>query len=329
MHEENSIGNDISVIIPTLNGGMFLKEAVVSCLDEGIFPEKIIVIDNSSFDGSIDVIEKDFKGIIVIRNSCNRGFSSAVNQGLKLCDGELIIILNNDAKLCSGYLNALRQCVESYPDAVIFGARLLSTSGAYQNSVAAFPSVWRELAPGIGKVFGLMHLQEGKMLAADKPVRVPTVIGAAMAVRQGYLGKLGFLDEDFFFYLEETEWCYRAWKNGFSVVFCPNMRVLHALGKTANKYRSESRIEYHRSRLIYAKKVEGFGVYLILLVWLPARTLVNLLFNLFMYLLSFGLSERRGGRVIMYGLVFVWHITGRPTSWGIPNKCIRNKKDKN
>ena len=312
---------EFCVIIINYNGASKTLDAISSCFAEGVLAQHCIVIDNGSDDGSVEMISQRFPDVKIVANNCNAGFARAVNQGLAVADRDFIMVLNNDAQLLSGTLEAVARCFRAWPQAALVGARLIDPVGRTQNVVAALPRFWHEIFPrallkGMApKYFG------GRLSGERQSVNVPSLIGAAMTVRRSFLPRLGLLDEDFFFYLEETEWCARAHRLGFDVVFCPDARVEHALGGTAKKFQVGSRIEFQRSRLLYARKVEGCIPWMVLSLWMPVKAAIDFLANGTAMVLTLGLLPRQRKRCLTYGGILMWHLLFRPRHWGLPGKC--------
>ena len=313
---------NVGVIILNFNGREVLRDCLQSCLDAGVPEEMVTIVDNGSTDDSLALVE-EFSGVQKILIGCNAGFARAVNKGICVTNGDLILILNNDARLLPESLCALLDCADKNPNGAFIGARLLSPSGNPQNVVADFPHWWSEMIPNF---VGKLRRKNPKMLGVEKSVDVPSLIGAAFLVRKQVLERLGLLDEDFFFYLEETEWCHRAHQKGFQVIFCPEARVEHSLGGTANRYKAEARIEFHRSRLIYARKVEGTTARNLLLGVLFASSFINFLSNAVLLVLTLFAFSKLRRKTAMYGRLWLWHLLGRPVDWGLPNKCPELRK---
>ncbi|XTI72136.1 glycosyltransferase family 2 protein [Acidithiobacillus sp. AC3] len=313
---------NISVVIVNFNGGPMLRKCVRSCVDEGVLPGEIIVVDNGSMDESCD-LPPEFGAVQILRIGCNVGFARAVNKGIRQATQNFILIHNNDARLLPGAITSLLQCVARFPQAAFVGARLVNPEGRPQNVVAEFPHWWSDLIPNFVRK---VRRKNPKMLGVEQAVDVPSLIGAAFLVRRQALERLGLLDEDFFFYLEETEWCHRAHQKGFQVIFCPEARVEHGLGGTANRYKAEARIEFHRSRLIYARKVEGTTARNLLLGVLFASSFINFLSNAVLLVLTLFAFSKLRRKTAMYGRLWLWHLLGRPVDWGLPNKCPELRK---
>jgi len=157
----------------------------------------------------------------------------------------------------------------------------------------------------------------------DRPVPVETVIGACLAIRRACLPRLGTLDEDYFFFLEETEWCHRARALGYQVYYVPAARALHAQGQTAKRFRGAARIEFQRSKLIFFRKTQSWPSYAVVSVLLPLRALINAVFNTVACISTLCLLPRQRARAMGYWHIMLWHALGRPRHWGLPDKCPR------
>ena len=201
------------------------------------------------------------------------------------------------------------KCAE--PKAAILGAKLLNSDGTLQNSIAEFPHIFQEI----------IKLNKYRKVEFNQTTKVETVIGACLAVRMDTLKIVGKLDEDFFFFLEETDFCLRVTNIGHGVYYVPTAIATHAQGGTANKFKSLARIEFQRSKLIYYKKTKGIIIWQLMSLILTAKSLINFTSNLIIFLLSVGLSKEFKIKTVVYFKIFLWHILFRPNSWGLPGKC--------
>lgn len=313
-----------AAVVVNYNGMEVLPECLESLRAAGIPDDKLVVVDNGSRDGSVEWLRSTFPAVRLIENGCNAGFARAVNAGLKEVDAEFVLIFNNDAQLDGRALNEFARVFDQHPRAVILGGRLLHTDGRMQNSVAPFPRLGFELLPpavwehlsGSGK---------RRKIEGEQPVLVESVVGASMAVRGSALPRLGPLDEDFFFFMEETEWCWRARQLGFEVWHVPAAVAVHGQGRTAKRYRSAPRIEFQRSKLIYYRKTGGFLAWLTVSMILVVRALANATSSLLLCLLSLCLNKGKRQKAVVYGGVLAWHLLGRPEGWGLPDKCPQNR----
>jgi hypothetical protein len=150
---------------------------------------------------------------------------------------------------------------------------------------------------------------------------VECVLGACLAVRAAVLPRLGLLDEDFFFYFEEIEWCQRTHRMGAEVYHLPGARAIHTQGQTADRFRGPARVEYQRSKLTFFRKTRGPAAYLAASAILVARTLVNALCGAVAVAATLGLNAHLRMKARTYLYLLCWHALLRPVNWGLPGKC--------
>lgn len=321
----NNIGARFAVVIVNYNGGSMLPLCVASAASEGVPQAQIIAVDNGSSDGSID----NFNAATVIRNDCNAGFAKAVNQGIRKALAEpvrpeFILLLNNDAQLETGALAAFANAFDALPMLAIAGGQLRYPDGRLQSAFAPLPSVAEEILP---RSFLQLFFSDRfrRKTIGDNPFAVECVLGACLCVRAAFLEHLGLLDENYFFFFEEIEWCQRAGHIGLDVYFLPQARALHRQGATADRFRGPSRVEYQRSKLIYFKKTQSITDYRIVSTVLVIRTLVNALAGALMCAATLFLNRRVRTRTFTYWYVLCWLLLLRPASWGLPGKCGRTR----
>lgn len=308
-----------SVVIVNYNGGDMLLDCVRSVLESGLPMRQVVVVDNGSRDGSMARLEAMWPAGVSVRMGCNAGFARAVNRGLAEVTTEFALLLNNDARLEPGAWNALSEVFDQKARAAFLGGRLLHEDGRLQNAVAPFPRLYADFLPRalLRAVWPARYRGRPK---GDAPLRVESLIGAMFAVRMAAVREFGALDEDFFFFLEETEWCHRAARRGWEVWHVPAARAVHAQGATAKKHNALARIEYHRSRLIYFRKTLPAWYPLSLsLAWLKAG--LNAVGNLVLAVLTLGLAPRVRAKAAVSARVFGWYVQGRPAGVGLPDKC--------
>jgi hypothetical protein len=321
----NSGGARFAVIIVNYNGGAMLLDCVHSAMRECVPASQIIVVDNGSRDNSIENLERSFNGLTVIRNNCNAGFARAVNQGIEQASAEFILLLNNDAQLEPSALQAFANGFDSLPNLAIAGGQLHYPDGRLQSAFAPLPSVLEELLPLFLLKLISPHRFRRKTLP-DKPIQdtqmtVECVLGACLCVRSSVLPRLGLLDEDYFFFFEEIEWCQRARRMGAEVYYLPAARAVHGGGQTANRSRGPSRVEYQRSKLTFFSKTRSSAAHLAVSVFLVLRTLINALFGAVMCVATLFLNKRLRLKAGTYWYLLCWNFLLRPATWGLPGKC--------
>jgi GT2 family glycosyltransferase len=220
---------DASVIVVTHNALPWIEQSIESVRDE-----EVVVVDNGSTDGTVDVVRELFPQAQLIERE-NLGLASGWNVGVSSATGRYFLLLNADAWLTDGSLARLVEFADAHPEAAVVGPRLLNTDGTLQRSVRGFPTLWRlateylflrKLAPGSR----LLNAFYGGGFEHDEDRAVEVVMGACMLVRREAVEQVGLLDESFFLFSEETDWCYRFGQAGWKVVFFPGAECVHVGG---------------------------------------------------------------------------------------------------
>jgi N-acetylglucosaminyl-diphospho-decaprenol L-rhamnosyltransferase len=156
---------------------------------------------------------------------------------------------------------------------------------------------------------------------AKTPMPVECVLGACLAVRSSVLPRLGLLDEDFFFFFEEIDWCQRAGRMGAEVYYLPEARAIHGQGQTADRFRGPARVEYQRSKLTFFRKTRGPAAYYGASAVLLGSTLINAVSGAIAVAATLGLNARLRLKARTYWYLLCWHALLRPRDWGLPDKC--------
>jgi GT2 family glycosyltransferase len=243
------MGANLSFILVNWNTKDLILEALRSIVEtvHG-YTYEIFVVDNGSREGGPEAIAEAFPQIHLIRNATNVGFARAVNQALVKARGDYIMLVNSDARLMDEAAQVLVTFMEENPDVGIAGGQLINEDGSRQNSVAPFPSLATELLnKRLLRVF-FPHRYPGKERYYPRPIDVDSIVGACLIVRRQAIEEVGYLDEGYFFFMEETDWCLRMKEKGWRVSFVPDARILHLQGFSVARAKTEARIEYYRSR---------------------------------------------------------------------------------
>ncbi len=311
---------DLSIIIVNWN----TREHLLRCLksvfqsEEGR-PWEVIVIDNGSQDGSAEEARRLFPGIRLIANERNLGFARATNQGINIASGKYLLLLNPDTEVKGRAIEELVAFMEGHPDAGIAGGQLLNGDGSRQNSIANFPSLATEL---LNKSL-LRRLFPGKFPGKEKnypsPIEVDSVIGACMIAKREALEQVGVLDEDYFLFLEETDWCYRMRKAGWKVYHVPQAEIVHFQGRSAETKKREAKVEYYQSRYRFFRKNRGDLQWFLLLVGLMARLAIELFTMAVGCLMALFFVRRWRKRLSIYLYLMAWHLRFCPKEWGLNN----------
>ncbi len=315
-------GERFTAIVVNYNGGALLSACAQSLLAAGLPPERLLVIDNGSKDDSIERLMASVPCCQVERMGCNAGFARAVNRGLARVKSEFALLFNNDARLAPDALEALAAAFDNLPRAAFLGGRLLHQDGRLQNAFAPFPTLLAEIIPK-GLLRQLAPSRYAGRTQGEEPLRVESLIGALFAVRMAAVEDFGPLDEDFFFFLEETEWCHRAHRHGWHIWHIPQARAVHLQGATAKRYPAPARIEFQRSKLLYFAKTQP-RAYPLALSLLFLKAMSNALAHLMLLAMGGILHPSWRARAIVYAHILAWYLAGRPKDVGLPDKCPQN-----
>jgi GT2 family glycosyltransferase len=274
---------DVSVIIVNWNTKKVLRDCLSSvCEQTKDLDYEIIVIDNASIDGSTEMVRDEFQQVILVENVENRGFAAANNQGIALAKGRYILLLNSDTIVCDNAIEKTVRYADSLPNAAVVGCQVLENSDTIQMTCFRFPSVAHIFlsASGLSKLFKRNKiLGRERMLWWDRKSEreVDVVSGMFMLVRRDAIDEVGFMDEDYFLYFEETDWCYRFAKAGWKRMFWPGARIVHCNGggKSSDQASVRMFVQFQKSRCIFFKKHHGtlscISVRLLLVVLLGSR----------------------------------------------------------
>lgn len=308
----------LSIIIVNWNTREYLIACLKSILesDEGISQE-IIVIDNGSSDGSGVEVIKEFPFIHLVENKINLGFAKAANQGLRKASGRYLLLLNPDTEIKNGAIGRLVAFLDSHPEVGVAGGQLLHYDGSRQNSIANFPSLATELLNKNLLRWLSPERFPGKERIYDEPIEVDSVIGACMMVRRDVMDQVGLLDEDYFLFLEETDWCYRIRKRGWKVFHVPQAEVLHFQGKSAEKEMAMAKVEYYRSRYLFFRKHRGFFQWVLLSIGLNIKLWVESISMMGACLLTFFTIEKWRKKLSIYVTLLKWHLKFCPAEMGL------------
>ena len=305
---------DLSIIIVNRNTKKLLLDCVGSIF-KTVPPLsfEVFVVDNASSDDSVGALKSAFPSVVCIENKKNLGFARANNQAIVLSKGRYAALLNTDTVLTEGALDAIVKFMDSNNEAAICGGQLLNADGSLQNSIASIPTLATELLNKSLLKLLFPKRYPGKRSRFEKPTEVESIIGACMVVSRKAIEKAGMLDEAYFFFLEETDWCLAMKKAGFSVFFLPHSRIYHLQGQTAKKNLKAARVEYWRSRYIFFRKHYSAAANMVLYAGLLIRLCVSITAP--GACLSYK-REDKGEALNNFNLL-VWHIMGRPVGWGI------------
>jgi GT2 family glycosyltransferase len=308
----------LSVIIVSWNTKALLLQCLESlCTALGTLEAEVFVVDNGSADGSPEAVKRAFPAVRVIENRTNLGFAKASNQALRQSQGTYLLLLNPDTHVNGGAIQNLLSFLAGHPEAGMAGAQLLNPDGSKQNSIANFPSLATELLNKSLLRWFFPETFPGKERTYEGPLEVDSVIGACMMVRREAAERVGWFDEDYFLFLEETDWCFRMKRAGWKIFYCPEARIYHFQGKSAELEKGRAKVEYHRSRYLFFRKNRGKGPWMVLHVGVFLKLVAEVL-SLGLFVLLTFFSRRRWRRKFLIAFyLLTWHLRLCPQTMGL------------
>lgn len=238
----NTARADISVIIVNYNVREFLRQCLLS-LRPALEPlaAEIFVVDNASNDGSVEMVQREFPEVQLVANRENAGFARANNQALQQATGRFVVLLNPDTVVQEDTFTAIATFFDKHPETGMVGCKVLNPDGTLQLACRrSFPTPWVAFTrlSGLSQLFpksrwfgryNLTYLPEGEI------AEVEAISGSFMAVRREALAQVGWLDEDFFLYGEDLDWCFRLRQAGWKIHYFPGTQIVHFKGESAKQ----------------------------------------------------------------------------------------------
>lgn len=250
----------LSIIVVTWNG----KKYAIECLEslETELPVEIIVVDNCSTDGTPELIRQQYPDVTLIENEANLGFAKANNIGMAKSRGKYVCLINSDVVVPVGCLERMVDLMEAHPEIGVLGPKMLSPNGRTGESVMLLPTVWNTLCCSLGlnriapgsAFFGGFSMDSYPYDATDS---VEMLTGWFWMVSRTSLEMVGGLDEQFFMYGEDIDWCHRFRAAGWQVVFYPGASALHYGAASSEPASVRFYVEMRRANLQYFRKYYG------------------------------------------------------------------------
>jgi GT2 family glycosyltransferase len=245
---------DLSAVVVNFNSGAFLERCLASLRSSpGGDGLDIVVVDNASTDGSADAATRAHPAARLLANPANRGFAAAANQGIVVTATPYVLLLNPDAEIVSGSLDAAVKVAEEHPQAGVIGLLVRNPDGTLQPSARKVPTLGEALGHAFVGPFAPDNRWSRAYTMADwdraSEREVEWVSGSAMLVRRAAFDEVGGFDESYFMYVEDVDLCTRLRAAGWSVLFSPEVEVVHETGVSSRaRFRS---LAFEHSRSIY------------------------------------------------------------------------------
>jgi GT2 family glycosyltransferase len=271
---------DVSIIIINWNTKDLLRDCLDSVIEQTSKVDyEIIVVDNNSTDDSVQMVKNDFKQVILIENPDNRGFAAANNQAMKIAKGRYVLLLNSDTVVLDKAIEKTIEFSAKNPKVAATGCKVLNPDGSLQRTCFMFPSVLNMFLSStyLYKLFPKSRFFGREQMTwwdRDDAREVDVVTGCFMLVRKDAIENVGLMDEDYFMYGEETDWCFRFKKNGWKNMFTPVGQIIHYGGQSTSQVKAEMILQLRGSILLFIKKNKG------ILSHIFARVFVALFFFL-------------------------------------------------
>jgi len=250
----------VSIIIVSWNTRDILRNCIKSIYEQSSDSSlEVIVIDNASTDGSAEMVKKDFPQVTLIENSENRGFATANNQGIAIAKGRYVLLLNPDTIVLDNAINNTLYFADAHPESAVVGCRVLNPDRTLQATCFMFPSISNML---LSTTYLYKLFPKSRFFGRERMTwwdrndirEVDVVTGCFMLVRREAIEQVGLLDEQFFVYGEETDWCYRFNQAGWKVMFTPCAEIIHLGGQSTRKKATAMVVQLRKSILQFMKK---------------------------------------------------------------------------
>jgi len=288
---------DVSIIIVAWN----VKKLVADCLNS-VYDEtkgidfEVIYVDNASEDGSVEMVKEQFPNVRIIENDENKGFIKANNQGIEIAEGRYVLLLNSDTIVLDNAIAKMVKFADAHQEAAVVGCKIVNLDRTLRKTCFMYPSLLNMFlaATYLYKVF-----PKSKFFGRERMTwwdfndvrEVGAVSGCCSLVRKHAMEQVGLMDEAYFVYGDDSDWCYRFNKNGWKIMFTPEAQIIHYGGQTTSQKARAFRLQMEGSRLIFMKLHRSKAAFPF------ACVLVGLFFFLRIpYWLTFGLVRRKEGR---------------------------------
>jgi len=290
------MATDISIVVVSFNVREYLRNCLESIIRHSSpLTVEIIVVDNHSEDGSVEMVRREFPSVKLIANTENHGFAKANNKGIRESTGRYVLLLNPDTLLWKDTLLVTRDYMEKHPEVGCVGIKTHTASGSTFPNWSSFPASWKVMAKflmikqvlpnrwirrhfsgSVGRLFNYY---------ADREVEreVDMVGGFFMFIRREVIDTVGLMDENYFLEIEDSDWCMRMKREGWKVKYIPYASFTHLIGKSIDRFRfSESSFlnEFTNTMRFYRKfytSVDLMGLKITILAGILFQVLFTLI----------------------------------------------------
>ena len=282
----------VSICILTYQARDYLRQCLQSLAENTALEYEVIVLDNGSQDQVAEMVEQEFPGVRLIQNQSNEGYTKPMNQAMRVGTGRYLCQLNPDTIILPGAIDRLVDFMDNHPEVGICGPKVLNRDLTLQKPCRRGESrPWAVITyiTGLARLFPKSPLFGQYLMSymdEDQTHPVAGVAGSCMLIRKEVVEQIGYMDEQFFAYQEDADYCLRAHQAGWEVYYMPEAQIIHYGGMGGSRvepYRSI--FEWHRSYYLFFKKhyareyffLFNFVYYVLMFIKLSLALLVNFL----------------------------------------------------
>lgn len=283
---------DLSYIIVNWNTKEFLSKCLQSLASQAAgHDSEIIVVDNASSDGSQVFVQNQFPQVKLIQNKENLGFAKANNIGIKNSSGKFLVFINSDIKVLNGCVDSMLAYMNEYLEIGMLGPQILDSHGNIQRSCMGFPTLWNTFcrAMSLDSLFPKSKLFGAYLMTfwPHNTTRAVDVLnGCFWMVKRAALDQVGLLDERYFIYAEDKDWCKEFWNSEWKVVFFHQAQAIHYGGASSSNAPIRFYIEMQRANLQYWKKHHSRPAQFVFLLLVGLQHIIRLFGGTVLYILK-------------------------------------------
>jgi len=303
--------NTIGVVVVSYNTASLLRRCLAS-LASCRLPLQIVVVDNGSLDDSVTLIQREFPHVMLRERPENPGYAAACNEGIAWLDNncDAILVLNPDTEVLPGAIEAMADFLAIHPRVGLVGPRLLNPDGSLQRAAFRFPDLITttldlfppgEVLPG--RLYDSWWHGRYPHELGNEPFPIDYPLGACMLVRTSTIAEVGGMDEDYFMYCEEIDWCRRIKQAGWAIWHVPAARVIHVGGAATGQFRWRMQVALWQARQRYMRKFASPSVQRLFRVLLVSGMLRLIGKSWYTYLTGQIDRDTLRGQLLAYGTI--------------------------
>jgi len=250
---------DVSITVVAWN----VKDLLYNCL-RSVYDQtkgvdfEVIYVDNASKDGSVEMVRKEFAEVRILENEKNEGFIKASNQGIEIAKGRYILLLNSDTVILDNAIEKMVKFADSHPEAAAVGCKVLWPDKTLLRTCFMYPSCLNML---LSTTYLYKLFPKSKFFGRERMTwwdfndvrEVEAICGCCCLVRREAIEQVGLMDEAYFVYGDDPDWCYRFKSNGWRILFTPEAKIIHVGDQTTKKMPKEFKLQLFGSQLIFMK----------------------------------------------------------------------------